>query len=57
MESILTFKANETIVILDAGGGTVDATTYEVTNSHPLRLNNEAVNPGSTLFFHFSYAS
>ncbi|KAE9377463.1 hypothetical protein N431DRAFT_329570 [Stipitochalara longipes BDJ] len=40
---------NETIVILDAGGGTVDAVTYKVTKSHPLRLSDQVVPPGSML--------
>ncbi|PMD30615.1 hypothetical protein L207DRAFT_549324 [Hyaloscypha variabilis F] len=38
---------NETIVILDAGGGTVDAVTYKVTKSYPLRLSDQVVPPGS----------
>ncbi|PQE29190.1 Hsp70 family protein [Rutstroemia sp. NJR-2017a BBW] len=33
----------ETFILLDAGGGTVDTTTYTVTNSHPLRLQREEV--------------
>jgi hypothetical protein len=33
----------ETFILLDAGGGTVDTTTYTVTNSHPLRLKREEV--------------
>jgi hypothetical protein len=33
-------------VIIDAGGGTVDATTYTVTNEDPLKLKREAVEPG-----------
>jgi hypothetical protein len=40
-------KENETIIVLDAGGGTVDAVTYEITNSYPLRLSKEVVPPGS----------
>jgi hypothetical protein len=32
---------------LDAGGGTVDAVTYKVTKSYPLRLSAEVVPPGS----------
>jgi hypothetical protein len=38
-------------VILDAGGGTVDAVTYEVTSSDPLRLSAEVVPPRSALRF------
>jgi hypothetical protein len=45
-------KPGETIVILDAGGGTVDAVTYQVTHSYPLRLSAEIVPPGSMSFFH-----
>ena len=44
-------KPGETIVILDAGGGTVDAVTYQVKHSYPLRLSAEIVPPGS-MFFH-----
>jgi len=32
-------------LILDAGGGTVDATTYKVDNELPLRLSKELVPP------------
>jgi len=45
---ILKFwQENETILVLDAGGGTIDAVTYKVTNSYPLRLDDEVVEPGS----------
>ncbi|OAK96902.1 hypothetical protein IQ06DRAFT_351485 [Phaeosphaeriaceae sp. SRC1lsM3a] len=40
---------NETIVILDAGGGTVDAVTYKCKKSDPLRLSAEVVPPDSAL--------
>ncbi|PVH69481.1 hypothetical protein DL98DRAFT_522149 [Cadophora sp. DSE1049] len=40
---------NEIVLILDAGGGTVDAVTYKVTNSYPLRLSAEVVSPGTQL--------
>lgn len=40
-------QPDETIVIVDAGGGTVDAVTYRVTNSLPLRLTEEVVRPSS----------
>ena len=30
-------------MLLDAGGGTVDATTYRVDNEFPLRLSKELV--------------
>jgi len=34
----------------DAGGGTVDANTYRVTDSNPLRLDREEVAPGGGLY-------
>jgi hypothetical protein len=34
-------------VILDAGGGTVDAVTYRITNDEPLRMAAEVVKPHS----------
>jgi hypothetical protein len=40
-------QPGETIVIVDAGGGTVDAVTYRVANSLPLRLTEEVVRPSS----------
>ncbi|KAF2124677.1 hypothetical protein P153DRAFT_325969 [Dothidotthia symphoricarpi CBS 119687] len=40
---------NETVVIVDAGGGTVDAVTYKCENSDPLRLSAEVVSPDSRL--------
>ncbi|KAF1949105.1 hypothetical protein CC80DRAFT_497783 [Byssothecium circinans] len=39
----------ETVVILDAGGGTVDAVTYQCTYDNPLRLSAEVVPPDSKL--------
>ena len=49
-ESNLTQRqCGETIVILDAGGGTVDGVTYEVSNSRPLRMSAEVVPPKSAL--------
>ncbi|ORY16547.1 Hsp70 family protein-like protein [Clohesyomyces aquaticus] len=42
-------QRGETIVILDAGGGTVDAVTYQVTRGYPLRLASEVVQPDSQL--------
>jgi len=38
-------KPGETFVIIDAGGGTVDVTTYTVHKQYPLRLKREAVEP------------
>jgi hypothetical protein len=32
-------------MILDAGGGTVDATIYKVDQQYPLRLSKELVQP------------
>jgi hypothetical protein len=34
-------------VVIDAGGGTVDAVTYQCTKETPLRLNAEIVEPDS----------
>ncbi|KAF2647604.1 hypothetical protein K491DRAFT_614350 [Lophiostoma macrostomum CBS 122681] len=39
----------EVVVILDAGGGTIDAVTYEVTRSDPLRMDAEVVAANSIL--------
>ena len=36
-------QVNETFVLLDAGGGTVDAITYTVDKETPLRLKTEEV--------------
>ncbi|CAN9285841.1 unnamed protein product [Alternaria alternata] len=41
--------SNETAVILDAGGGTVDAVTYRCVNSDPVRLAEEVIAPDSQL--------
>ncbi|KAM3088283.1 hypothetical protein ACMFMG_002337 [Clarireedia jacksonii] len=38
---------NECFVIADCGGGTVDMTTYGISNSYPLRLTKEMVEPGA----------
>jgi hypothetical protein len=40
---ILPLKAGEAFLLLDAGGGTVDATTFIVANEDPLRLKREGV--------------
>ncbi|KAI1395126.1 hypothetical protein F4819DRAFT_506014 [Hypoxylon fuscum] len=42
-------QAGQTFVLLDAGGGTVDANTYTVSQTQPLRLSNEVVEPGGGL--------
>lgn len=41
-------QLGERFVLLDAGGGTVDAITYEVERVSPLRL-KEIVQPGGML--------
>ncbi|KAL2831482.1 hypothetical protein BDW59DRAFT_169739 [Aspergillus cavernicola] len=41
--------AGESFVLLDAGGGTVDAITYKVASMLPLRLEREAVPPRGSL--------
>ena len=40
-------QINETIVVLDAGGGTVDAVTYKCVYDDPVRLDAEVVAPDS----------
>ncbi|KAH6842480.1 hypothetical protein B0I37DRAFT_382023 [Chaetomium sp. MPI-CAGE-AT-0009] len=40
----------DTFVLLDAGGGTVDANTYTVSMTTPLRLTREVVPPGGGLY-------
>ena len=42
-------SAGETFVLLDAGGGTVDATTYKVTHTNPVRLEKQAIVDGGGL--------
>ncbi|XXG98242.1 peptide transporter ptr2 [Hypoxylon texense] len=42
-------QAGETFVLLDAGGGTVDANTYTISQTQPLRLSDEVVEPGGGL--------
>lgn len=42
-------QAGQTFVLLDAGGGTVDANTYTVSQTQPLRLSDEVVKPGGGL--------
>ncbi|KAL1794641.1 hypothetical protein ACET3X_006457 [Alternaria dauci] len=41
--------SNETVVILDAGGGTVDAVTYRCVNGDPVRLAEEVIPPDNRL--------
>ncbi|KAI2609234.1 hypothetical protein GGR54DRAFT_643547 [Hypoxylon sp. NC1633] len=38
-----TIQAGHTFLLLDAGGGTVDASTYTVSQTQPLRLSKEVV--------------
>jgi hypothetical protein len=40
-------SVGEIIVILDAGGGTIDAVTYEVTGDDPPRMSAEVVEANS----------
>lgn len=42
-------QPRDTFVLLDAGGGTVDAITYTVDSSYPLRLKTETVTPGGEI--------
>ncbi|ETS77294.1 hypothetical protein PFICI_11168 [Pestalotiopsis fici W106-1] len=43
-------QAGDTFVLLDAGGGTVDANTYTISRTTPLRLTREVVEPGGGLY-------
>ncbi|KAK8073199.1 hypothetical protein PG994_004098 [Apiospora phragmitis] len=43
-------QPGDTFVLLDAGGGTVDANTYTISNTTPLRLTHKVVEPGGGLF-------
>jgi hypothetical protein len=43
-------QINETFVLIDAGGGTVDAITYTVDSTFPLRLKREAVQSGGKIY-------
>ena len=42
-------RAGQTFVMLDAGGGTVDATTYKLTLSDPVRLERQAIPHGADI--------
>src|ERR1700744_3555128 len=42
-------QINETFVLIDAGGGTVDAITYTVDGTLPLRLKRETVPSGGKM--------
>jgi hypothetical protein len=42
---------NDTFVLLDAGGGTVDAITYKIDRIEPLRLKQEPVKEEGKDFF------
>ncbi|KAI3326025.1 hypothetical protein HD806DRAFT_430483 [Xylariaceae sp. AK1471] len=45
-----SIKRGDTFVLLDAGGGTIDANTYTVSMTTPLRLRREVVQPGGGLY-------
>ncbi|KFZ03935.1 hypothetical protein V502_10543 [Pseudogymnoascus sp. VKM F-4520 (FW-2644)] len=49
LASTTTVSRNETFVLIDAGGGTVDAITYTVDKTYPLRLKAEGVEAGGDL--------
>ncbi|KAF4463869.1 hypothetical protein FALBO_9306 [Fusarium albosuccineum] len=42
-------KSGETFLLLDAGGGTVDATVYKISQEAPFRLSKEVVKPAGKL--------
>ncbi|KAM0555858.1 hypothetical protein ACHAPJ_006257 [Fusarium lateritium] len=44
--SVADINQDETFLLIDAGGGTVDAIMYTVTGQAPLRLKQEVVQPG-----------
>ncbi|KAF5572636.1 Hsp70 chaperone protein [Fusarium pseudocircinatum] len=44
-------KAGDCFVLLDAGGGIVNASTYRVSMERPLRLETEIVAPGGILYY------
>ncbi|KAK4170972.1 hypothetical protein QBC36DRAFT_305615 [Triangularia setosa] len=44
-----SISAQDTFLLLDAGGGTVDANTYTVSAAAPLRLTREVAQPGGGL--------
>lgn len=46
-QTLKTGQRGEIIVVLDAGGGTIDAATYQIANSYPLRLSEEVVQSDS----------
>ena len=51
LDSDHRLKQDEVFIILDAGGGTVDITTYRVTSNKtgPLRLQGEVIAPDGAL--------
>ncbi|CAH0056992.1 unnamed protein product [Clonostachys solani] len=49
LSTVRTLQCGGVFVLLDAGGGTVDANTYEISNVAPLRLSEEVVPPGGGL--------
>ncbi|OBT51183.1 hypothetical protein VE04_08148 [Pseudogymnoascus sp. 24MN13] len=49
LASTIAVLPKETFVLIDAGGGTVDAITYTVDKAYPLRLKAEGVEAGGAL--------
>ncbi|RHZ51804.1 Hsp70 family protein [Aspergillus thermomutatus] len=49
LASTREIKAGDTFMILDAGGGTVDAVIYKLRNTEPLQMEKEAVKPEGAL--------
>ncbi|KAI1425933.1 hypothetical protein F5Y12DRAFT_795159 [Xylaria sp. FL1777] len=50
LKSYRQIRPNDTFVLLDAGGGTVDANTYTVNLTEPLRLKAEGAPPQGGLY-------